>query len=181
MFIDCKGNFKLSNFSASRLVTVEGSQYYGQRPANAFKAPECFYSKHPILTKKSDIWGLGTVIYNFCTIVQRAKKQIPYESTTIELPFASSYSPLSFPIKANYSFELKNLVEKMLHKDYKKRPTASEILDRVKDWPRAESGFDLAKKNYIDFGKKFSIEERTGNLVRKKNKVLEFLKKQVTK
>jgi hypothetical protein len=48
----------------------------------------------------------------------------------------------------------------MLDRDYTKRPSASQILDTVRDWPRAEGGFGQAEEIFVNLAT--DIEQRTG-------------------
>jgi len=71
------------------------------------------------MATKSDIYGLGAVMYHVCTIVQRANKAKPYDSMEWEinqnLNFVDLYNPEDFLIAHDYRGVLKTLIEKMLN------------------------------------------------------------------
>ena len=76
--IDKTMNFKLADFGISLLVDEDGQlSLEGIRGSKGWMAPE---TMDRILTKASDIFGLGAVIYSVCTIVQRKNKTPPYAS-----------------------------------------------------------------------------------------------------
>jgi hypothetical protein len=56
--------------------------------------------------------------------------------TEKNLNFTDCYNPEEFPIDHAYRPELKQLIVDMLNPDWKKRPTAAQILTTIKDWPR---------------------------------------------
>ena len=68
-----------------------------------------------LLTKSSDIWSLGIVLYLTCTIKQRKFLKTPYNS---ELNFTDEFTPEKYPIN-DYSKDLCKLIYQMLHRDYK--------------------------------------------------------------
>ena len=67
--IDASTNMKISDFGISLFVDEEGMESkYPVRGTRCWMSPELL-SQPPILTTKSDIWGLGCVMYHVCTIV----------------------------------------------------------------------------------------------------------------
>ena len=74
--IDAKMSIKLADFGIAMFVDEDGQQSDDPiRGTKGWRAPETL---NGILTKASDIFGLGAVMYCVCTIVQRKNKTPPY-------------------------------------------------------------------------------------------------------
>jgi len=65
---------------------------------------------------KSDIWSLGCVLYEMCSL------RHPFESNNQGALILKIVRGKYAPIPALYSRQLSELVDKLLCKDYKKRP-----------------------------------------------------------
>lgn len=80
-------------------------------------------------TKASDIWQLGVILYNLCSL------QIPFMGSNIMiinqniLKGAKHYLNDFFP--SHFSPELKAVILAMLHQDPGKRPTIEQLLQYV--------------------------------------------------
>ena len=76
--IDAKMSFKLANFGIATFVGEDGMQIDDKiKGTDGWRAPE---TKNKILTKASDIFGLGAVMYCVCTFMQLKNKTLPYDS-----------------------------------------------------------------------------------------------------
>ncbi|KAJ4460880.1 putative Serine/threonine-protein kinase Nek1 [Paratrimastix pyriformis] len=71
---------------------------------------------------KSDIWSLGCVLYEICTLVR------PFDAQSMEGLARRVLSGRFAPLPTTYSSELTNLVASMLALDPKKRPDLTQIL-----------------------------------------------------
>ena len=68
VLIDSSGNQKISDFRKSLSVDQEGMKIkYPVRGTSCCISPE-LKAEEPCLTTKSDIWGLGCIMYQVCTI-----------------------------------------------------------------------------------------------------------------
>lgn len=86
--------------------TIVGTPYY--------LSPELCEEKP--YNNKSDIWSLGCVLYELCTL------RHPFEAAN-QGALALKILRANFnPIPATYSSDLRSLVDKLLTKDYRKRP-----------------------------------------------------------
>jgi NIMA (never in mitosis gene a)-related kinase len=111
---------KMGDFGISKVLesttqvamTVVGTPYY--------LAPEACQSEP--YTTKSDIWALGCVIYELCSLTQ------PFQADNLLGLVFKIVQDEPAPLSPTYSEELRNLVVKMLSKDQTKRPTAKQIL-----------------------------------------------------
>ena len=92
--------------------TIVGTPYY--------LSPELCEEKP--YNNKSDIWSLGCVLYELCTL------RHPFEALN-QGALALKILRANFnPIPAIYSKSLKDVVDKLLTKDYRQRPDIEQIL-----------------------------------------------------
>ena len=94
--------------------TVVGTPYY--------MAPEACQSQP--YTSKSDVWALGCILYELCTL----KKAFEADNL-LGLVFKIVTEPIK-PIQQDltYSKELRLLIDMLLEKDPKLRPSVAQIL-----------------------------------------------------
>lgn len=111
---------KLGDFGISKVLentndnalTVQGTPYY--------MSPEVCQSKPYNYT--SDVWSLGCILYELCTLEHAFSGE-----NLLGLVFKIVQDKQG-PIPDMYSQELKDLVNKLLVKDDKKRPQVIDIL-----------------------------------------------------
>lgn len=92
--------------------TVVGTPYY--------LSPELCEEKP--YNNKSDIWSLGCVLYELCTL------RHPFEAMNQGALALKILRAQYNPIPATYSRSLKDMVDKLLTKDYRVRPDIEQIL-----------------------------------------------------
>nr|DBA32569.1 TPA: hypothetical protein GDO54_000351 [Pyxicephalus adspersus] len=73
---------------------------------------------------KSDIWSLGCVLYEICTL-KHPFQAGSWKNLILKICHGS-YSPLP----SQYSYELRSLIKQMFRKDPRQRPSANTILNR---------------------------------------------------
>ncbi|XP_069496117.1 serine/threonine-protein kinase Nek3 isoform X4 [Ambystoma mexicanum] len=122
IFLTQHGHVKLGDFGSARLLisakanacTYVGTPYY---------VPPEIWENTPY-NNKSDIWSLGCVLYELCTLKH------PFQANSwknlIRKICQGSYSPLP----SQYSYELHYLLKQMFKRSPKDRPSASTILSR---------------------------------------------------
>lgn len=122
IFLTQHGQIKLGDFGSARLLTSPkalactyvGTPYY---------VPPEIWENTPY-NNKSDIWSLGCVLYELCTLKH------PFQATSwmslIRKICQGSYSPLP----SKYSYELHYLIKRMFQKNPKIRPSATTLLAR---------------------------------------------------
>ena len=93
-------------------MTVVGTPYY--------MAPESCQSEP--YTSKSDIWSLGVILYELCTLKQ------PFQADNLLGLVFKIVQDDPEPIPSNYSPQLQDLIKKLMTKDQTQRPSAAEIL-----------------------------------------------------
>lgn len=120
IFLTGNNTVKLGDFGISRVLentwdaaqTVVGTPYY--------MSPEVCESKP--YTFKSDVWSLGWVLYELCTL-QRAFTADNLLGLVYKI-VQDKYEP----IPDHYSDDLKEIINALLVKDYEKRPLVSDLL-----------------------------------------------------
>lgn len=120
MFLTGSKTIKVGDFGISKVLdhttqaamTVVGTPYY--------MAPESCQSEP--YTSKSDIWALGVILYELCTLRQ------PFQADNLLGLVFKIVQDNPAPIPETYSPELQELVTKLLNKDQTQRPSAAEIL-----------------------------------------------------
>jgi len=122
IFLTKEGDIRIGDLGVAKILadsvnfahTMVGTPYY--------LSPEMCEEKP--YNEKSDIWALGCVLYELC--VQKHPFQAHSQGTLILKIIKGRYSP----IPGTYSQELIEIVNLCLNKDYKKRPTASALLNK---------------------------------------------------
>ena len=104
-------------------------------------------------------------MYHVCTIVQRAVLSKPYDTKEEggNINLTKRYNPVDFPIITDYSENLKSLIEKMLHRDWRERPSAKDILETTSDWPCQVNDVEKSKEIFakLDSFKDVNIASST--------------------
>ena len=101
------------NATQNMAHTVVGTPYY--------LSPELCEEKP--YNHKSDIWSLGCVLYELCTLKH------PFESNNQGALILKIVRGKYNPIPTTYSRQLSEVVDKLLNKNYKIRPSIQEILE----------------------------------------------------
>ena len=106
----------LFNFAISRLLYALDSKISGT-PINL--CPEIVNGK--VYDFKSDIWGLGCVIHEICSL------RHPFQSNSFNETMLKITSGNYDPIPSSYSTTLSDLIRVMLKVDPSRRPTAYQL------------------------------------------------------
>lgn len=124
------------NQTANMAHTVVGTPYY--------LSPELCEEKP--YNNKSDIWSLGCVLYEMCTL------RHPFEAMNQGALILKILRGKYNPIPATYSRSLVELVDKLLTKDYRTRPDIEQILrfDSTSEKMRLY-GYTLPKAETLKF------------------------------
>lgn len=93
-------------------MTVVGTPYY--------MSPEVCENKP--YTYKSDVWALGCVLYELCTL------QHAFSASNLLGLVYKIVSGKIDPIPSHYSSDLKNLVNSLMDKEVSSRPHVAEVL-----------------------------------------------------
>ena len=134
------GIAKILNSTSSYAHTFIGTPYY--------ISPEL--CKDQPYNDKSDVWSLGCVLYELCTLNH------PFEGGTQVEIYEKIMTQKFKAISPDYSLELKKMVDLLLEKDEKKRPKMKDILKMKCVIDRANKysiNIDLVENGIIEEGK----------------------------
>mmetsp|Transcript_43213 Transcript_43213/g.136640 ORF Transcript_43213/g.136640 Transcript_43213/m.136640 type:complete len:678 (-) Transcript_43213:15-2048(-) len=120
IFISANNVLKLGDLGLGRVFSAESVETFSKVGTPLYMSPEVLHGQG--YDFKSDMWSLGCLLYEFATL-----------SSPFEAPNQNLYDIFKrindgdfAPLPELFSQELRGLVNRMLHKDPKKRPTASE-------------------------------------------------------
>ena len=128
IFISKDYTVKIADFSISKhLISETTNTNLG---TIEYSAPEILEKKP--YNKKVDIWALGCIIYELCTLKKCFEFDITYEKVT---KFYENVGNGNFEKIDNiYHPELQNLLELLLKPDYNKRPDIDFVYNLVYDY-----------------------------------------------
>ncbi|CAL6047888.1 Kinase [Hexamita inflata] len=109
------GDFGVSKILSSTMEcarTAIGTPYY--------LSPELCNNQG--YNNKSDIWALGCILYEMCTMNHT------FEAANMKMLIVKILEGRYSPISSKYSQQLKDVITAMLQKDPKKRPTINQLL-----------------------------------------------------
>lgn len=121
VFLDAEGRIKLGDFGISKVL--ENTMDYAKTSLGTpfFLSPEiCNGEKY---NYKTDIWMLGCVIFELCTL----KK--PFTGENLIILMTNIIKEDISPIPSNYSDNLKNIVKLLMMKNPEQRPFIRDILE----------------------------------------------------
>nr|XP_056711199.1 serine/threonine-protein kinase Nek1 [Euleptes europaea] len=123
IFLTKDGTIQLGDFGIARVLnsTVElartciGTPYY--------LSPEICENKP--YNNKSDIWALGCVLYEMCTLKHAFEAG---NMKNLVLKIISGSFP---PVSVHYSYELRNLISQLFKRNPRDRPSVNSILEKM--------------------------------------------------
>ena len=80
---------------------------------------------------KADIFAIGMIMLECCSL-QKAEEFYDYEKFVVKM---KDLQFTIYELRKRYSYELMNLIEKMLEDDDDHRPKASDIYERIRRIP----------------------------------------------
>ncbi|KAI8999277.1 kinase-like domain-containing protein [Gaertneriomyces semiglobifer] len=123
VFIDSHNNVKLGDFGLSRVMDEsEFARTYVGTPF--YMSPELISESR--YNVKSDIWALGCLIYELCTL------DPPFQAKTQEQLARRIKQGTVPPLPSAYSRELKYIVECMLKTRPESRPSTADLMEHFK-------------------------------------------------
>ena len=115
------GDYKLGDLNVSKVK--KGHMAYTQTGTPYYASPEVWNDKP--YDHKSDIWSLGCIIYEMCSL------KLPFLGNDMQELNKNIQKCKYNPIPDSYSREMKNLVELCLQKNPTLRPSARQLLDNL--------------------------------------------------
>lgn len=114
---------KLADFGFCRTIGLD-TMAQTKAGSPVYCAPEVLREED--YNEKADIWSLGCVIYELCCV------EYAYSSINEKFLLISMMQQKRKPIPSCYSRDLAEVIERMLQVDFKKRPSATELLAHPK-------------------------------------------------
>lgn len=100
------------------------------------------------LEKKRDVFSIGYILY---MALENKEPFDKYTKDEFHFPVLSSFQPFKNKIPT----DLKNLIQQMLHADYRKRPTSTEVFEKYKAFLEKNHSTELFQINqriFKDYG-----------------------------
>lgn len=121
VFLGEGGDVKLGDFGLSKMLAPEQQLAHTYVGTPYYMSPE-LVSEQPY-THKSDIWSLGCIIYELCSLSP------PFNARNIYSLCDKIRDGHYAPIPRSYSSTLKHVIDRCLQLDPRKRPDTNELLD----------------------------------------------------
>ena len=148
IFIKNNLTVKIGDFGIAKILSSTSSYAHTFIGTPYYISPEL--CKDQPYNDKSDVWALGCVLYELCTLNH------PFEGGTQVEIYEKILTQKFKSINPEYSSELKKMVDLLLEKDERKRPKMKDIL-------KMKSVIDRAKKYNIELDTYDTIEEESSN------------------
>ena len=121
IFLDVKNNAKLGDFGIAKVLEHTGDFAKTMVGSPFYLSPEICNGVP--YDEKTDIWSLGCVFYEMCTLTPA------FNGNNMGNVVMKILMQKQQPIPRTYSKELSKLIDSMLQKEPSDRPNLSEILD----------------------------------------------------
>ena len=152
-----RGTWKLTDFGTAAEGTSKSEHTTGfKRGTESYRAPEVIRDIKPVYNCKSDIWGLGCILYELVT------KEKAFASDWRVHQYADSSREFFMfskeglrTIKSSSTKDFRALIREMLRTDFKKRPSAQTLVKSFTKNSQAKCRKD--KKNERHLVKKWDV------------------------
>lgn len=138
------GQIKLGDLNVSKVVKM--GLAYTQTGTPYYASPEVWSDKP--YEYKSDIWSMGCVLYEICTL------KPPFKGNNLEELYKNVMKGQFESISSSYSKELTSLISSMIRLNHLTRPTCNIILNNLKVKELIQQIY--TKEKLIELGFKFS-------------------------
>ena len=145
MFLNKDGTVKLGDLNVSKVA--KAGLAYTQTGTPYYASPEVWQDKP--YDSKSDIWSLGVVLYEMCTL------NPPFTDTSMQGLCKKVMKGIYPAIPATYSKDLSSLIATLLQVSPSKRPSCSQVLHMpaVDEHLKEEDNYEICQEllNTIKF------------------------------
>ena len=149
IFIKNNLTVKIGDFGIAKILSSTSSYAHTFIGTPYYISPEL--CKDQPYNDKSDVWALGCVLYELCTLNH------PFEGGTQVEIYEKIITQKFKSINPEYSSDLKKMIDLLLEKDEKKRPKMKDIL-------KMKSVIDRAKKYNIELEEYDTIDDDNNNI-----------------
>ena len=113
----------IADFGTSHLLAGSEEEIPKEIGTTQFLSPELKRKNHKIIGSFTDVYCLGLTLFDMCSVdlAREEKNSVFFENDLTK-----------FHISECYSSDLRKCIKQMIDPDYKKRPSAAEILRE--DW-----------------------------------------------
>ncbi|KAG8452790.1 hypothetical protein GDO86_004544 [Hymenochirus boettgeri] len=122
IFLTSNCAIKLGDFGSARILTSPMA-YACTYVGTPYYVPPEIWENLPY-NNKSDIWSLGCVLYEMCTLKH------PFQASSWKNLILKICQGSYKPLPSHYSFELRSIIKQMFRKNPHNRPSTSTILSR---------------------------------------------------
>ena len=158
IFIKNNLTVKIGDFGIAKILSSTSSYAHTFIGTPYYISPEL--CKDQPYNDKSDVWALGCVLYELCTLNH------PFEGGTQVEIYEKIVTQKFKSINPEYSSDLKKMIDLLLEKDENKRPKMKDIL-------KMKSVIDKANKYNIDLDILDTIEEEKNIKMKYKSENIE--------
>jgi len=158
IFIKNNLTVKIGDFGIAKILSSTSSYAHTFIGTPYYISPEL--CKDQPYNDKSDVWALGCVLYELCTLNH------PFEGGTQVEIYEKIVTQKFKSINPEYSSDLKRMIDLLLEKDENKRPKMKDIL-------KMKSVIDKANKYNIDLDILDTIEEEKNIKMKYKSENIE--------
>ncbi|KAM9319866.1 serine/threonine-protein kinase Nek3 [Gastrophryne carolinensis] len=122
IFLTKRRTIKLGDFGSARILTSPMA-YACSYVGTPYYVPPEIWENLPY-NNKSDIWSLGCVLYEICTLKH------PFQAGSWKHLILKICNGSYHPLPSQYSYELRTVIKQMFRKDPHQRPSANTLLKR---------------------------------------------------
>ena len=126
IFLNKDFKIKIGDFGISKKFEESNQYAHSQIGTIHYMAPEMIKEKDSKYNNKVDIWALGCIIYELCTL------NYCFDANIIGIINQITNNEHGKINLNYYSNDLQNLIDLLLNVDYKKRPNIKDLYNRIK-------------------------------------------------
>jgi NIMA (never in mitosis gene a)-related kinase len=164
-----EGQIKLGDLNVSKVVKM--GLAYTQTGTPYYASPEVWSDKP--YEYKSDIWSMGCVLYEICTL------KPPFKGNNLEELYKNVMKGYFEPLPSTYSKDLTSIISSMIRLNPITRPTCNVILNNSKIKELLQQMYDKEKLKDLGFTinheGKFVLENRIQSVLNYNNETKNVL------